>query len=406
MRVWVKCAGALAAVLWGSLVQAQPYDPPPSAFTAYWDVPAFKDFPYKGPATAKGVLFWSHGVSGQNLQYHVAPPDVIKDFARAGWDIVKIQRNNTHEHGWSASGTKHVADLVERVKKAREQGYKHVIAAGQSYGGAISLEASARTDLLFGVIAFAPGHGSDACGSQAGFSMRRISDNLQRQLVDAIHAVKAPRVSVLMADGDECQGFNEPSKIIKDALKRTPSQFLQFDASMPVRGHGAASTAQFRAWYGKCLLGFLDPGQQPPAKETRCPHPEFSSFLFDSGYKLPSPGSPADPRTRLVGPWGGSYTQVNAALNTAAIARDICVAIESATDQQLSTRMAFGAGPEKKLSMTTAKRTFAREGNTFVYKGNDAYRVVLTPSGEGILNVSITSTDGKSSWAGTLKPGC
>ena len=109
---------------WSMTAAAQPYAPPPSDFTAYWDVPAFKDFPYKGPAQANGVLFWSHGVAGKDPQYHVPPPEIIKDFARAGWDVVKIQRNNLHENGWTASGRQHVADLVERVKKAHEQGYK------------------------------------------------------------------------------------------------------------------------------------------------------------------------------------------------------------------------------------------------------------------------------------------
>jgi dienelactone hydrolase len=384
-----------------SAALAQPYDPPPSNFTAYWDVPAFKDFPYKGPDKATGVLFWSHGVAGQLPQYQYAPPEVIKDFARAGWDVVKIQRNYTHEHGWSTSGTKHVADLVERVKKARDQGYKYIIAAGQSYGGAISLEASARTDLLFGVIAFAPGHGSDACGTQAGFSSRRISDNLQRQLSDTITAIKSPRVSVLMADGDECQGFNEPSKLIKAALERTASHFLQFDATMPVRGHGAAGTGQFRAWYGKCLLAFLDPGQQPAAKETRCPNPSpVPSFLFDDGYKLPTPGEVE--AKKLMGGWSGGFASAAAPASRS----DICVAVEWQDNTRLTTLVAYGAGPEKKNSMVTVKREFVIEGGAFVHKGSNAYRMVLTPANDGSLGLSITSADGRNNWTGTLKRGC
>src|SRR5262245_47162790 len=78
---------------------AQPYDPPPSNFTAYWEVPGFKDHPYLGPEKAKGAVLWSHGVAGQQIQYSAPPPDVLRDFARTGWDIIKIQRNNTHEQG-------------------------------------------------------------------------------------------------------------------------------------------------------------------------------------------------------------------------------------------------------------------------------------------------------------------
>jgi dienelactone hydrolase len=396
----------LAAVfaLGSAAPQAQPYDPPPSNFTAYWEVPGFKDHPYLGPDKAKGAVLWSHGVAGQQIQYTAPPPDVLRDFARAGWDIIKIQRNNTHEQGWSASGTKHVTYVVERARKARAEGYKHVIAAGQSYGGAISLEASARSEDLFGIIAFAPGHGSDACGSNAGFSARRISDNIQRQLIDAITAVKAPRVVVLMADGDECQGFNEPSRIINEALQKIPGKFLQFDASMPVRGHGAASTGQFRAWYGKCLLDFLEPAKEPAAKQTDCPHPAAPRFLLDAGYKFPvAPSTAAQAQAKLVGAWGGTYASESSNVDRD---RDICVAIESASPQQLTALAAFGAGPERKWSMLTVRRNLAANGSDFVYSGNNAYKLVLTPAGDEQMRLTITSVDGKNTFTGTLKRGC
>lgn len=385
-------------------VSAQPYDPPPSSFTAYWEVPGFKDHPYRGPEKATGVVLWSHGVAGQHVQYQAPPPDVLRDFANAGWDIVKIQRNNTHEQGWSASGTKHVAYVVERARKARSDGYKRVIAAGQSYGGAISLEASARSDDFFGIIAFAPGHGSDACGSNAGFSMRRISDNIQRQLVDAIAATRAPRVVVLMADGDECQGFNEPSRIIKEALERIPGKFLQFDASMPVRGHSAASTSQFRAWYGKCLMQFLDPAHEPPEKETRCEHPASPRFLLEAGYRFPvAPSTAEQAHAKLVGAWGGTYASETSAVERG---RDICIAIESASAQQLAGLAAFGAGPERRLSMATAKRYFMSEGDGFVYLGGNSYRMALTPGSDDTLRLTIRSANGQVTWTGTLKRGC
>jgi len=405
-RIIVTAALAVAAGLSAGLStpSAQPYDPPPSSFTAYWEVPGFKDHPYRGPATAKGAVLWSHGVAGQHIQYTAPPPDVLRDFAQAGWDVIKIQRNNTHEQGWSASGTRHVAYVVERARKARADGYKHVIAAGQSYGGAISLEASARSDDLFGIIAFAPGHGSDACGSSAGFSSRRISDNIQRQLIDAIGGVKAPRVVVLMADGDECQGFNEPSRIIHEALQRTPGQFLQFDATMPVRGHSAASTAQFRAWYGRCLLDFMDPAKEPAAKQTSCPHPPAPRFLLDAGYNFPvAPSTAAQANAKLIGAWGGQLVNTAVANDPG---QELCIAVESANPQQLGALAAFGTDPERKYSMTTVKRSFTPDGNDFVYKGGSAYRMALTPSGDDAMRVTITSADGKRSWSSTLKRGC
>ncbi len=382
--------------------RAQPYDPPASNFTAYWEVPGFRDHPYLGPEKARGAVLWSHGVAGQQIQYTAPPPDVMRDFARAGWDIIKIQRNNTHEHGWSTSGTKHVTYVVERARTARADGYKRVIAAGQSYGGAISLEASARSEDFFGIIAFAPGHGSDACGANAGLSYRRIADNLQRQLSDSILAARAPRIVVLMADGDECQGYNEPSRIILEALQRIPGKFLQFDASMPVRGHGAAATGQFRAWYGKCLLEFLDPGKEPAAKQTTCPHPAASRFLFDASYQFVVPTAAHD-HVRLFGGWGGRL--INDAV-PADPGQEFCLAVEASTRQEVTALAAFGTDTQRKLSMFTTRYRFANEGGGFVYKGRDAYRMALTPNGEENLRVAITSADGKRTWSGTLKRGC
>lgn len=407
VRAFIRCAAILAGVaLSAGPVAAQPYGGSPSDFVAYWDVPAYKDFPYKGPEKAKGVLFWSHGVSGTKVQYASAPPDIIKDFARAGWDIVKIQRNNLHERGWIASGLKHVADLVERIKKARDQGYKYVIAAGQSYGGAISLEASARTDLLFGVLSFAPGHGSDACEGGVD-TVRRIADNLQAQLAEAIVAVKAPRVVVSVAGKDGCQGYNDPSKIIHDSLDRLPSQFMQFDSSMPVQGHSAAYTAQFREWYGACVLAFLDPVRNPVAKEVRCPSPDPApNFLWPTKYKVPSAaavklGTAPD---AWLGGWGGAFRSET---TTSAYDREICVAVDKAAADKLTATVAFGAGPDRTGSMTTAGRTLTKEGAGYAYVASDGYRLALAPqTTTETLLLSITSAASKTNWTGVLKRGC
>ena len=381
---------------------AQPYDPPPSAFTAYWDVPAFKDFPYKGPNAARGVVFYSHGVSGQQVQYTSPPPEHVKDLARAGWDVVKIQRNNTHENGWSASGTRHVADLLERVQKAREQGYRKIIAAGQSYGGAISLEASRKTELLFGIIATGPGHGSDACGSRAGFSNSRISDNLQKRLADTIEESKAPRIVVVMAASDECQGFNNPTGMIRAALNKTPGQFVFLDDTMPVHGHGASHTNQFQLWYGACLLDFLNPDKMPREKEIRCQAPNpVPKFLFPSDFAPPAANPTGE---KLIGLWSGMLASGN---TSGASVQEVCVVIERVQGNTLTGLVSFGAGSERKLSMSWTRRSLQRAGDVFTYRQqSNAYQIVLTPSAAGAKNLSITSSNGNTTWETSLAPGC
>lgn len=405
MRGTMAALASLAIALVAPAASAQPYDGPPSAWTAYWDVPAFSDHPYKGAAAAKGVVFWSHGVSGKLALYDSPPPAIMRDFARAGWDVVKVQRNNLHENGWSVSGGRHVADLVERIEKAHAQGYRRIVAAGQSYGGAISIEASARTDRLFGVLATGPGHGSDTCGGSATGARggARLADTVQRQLADAISRMKAPRAIVVMAAKDECQGFNDPGPSIRAALAATPGKFLFLDEAMPLAGHTAAFLAQFRTWYGECIQRFLDPDLEPAGKETTCPHPAGDArFLFPANFRMPAQGAVG----RLSGPWSGVLEVEGAPRREG---QEVCVAVEteSTARGELVATIAFGAGTERKLSMSSSRRLLRRDGEGYTYAASaSAYRLSLSPAGSAELAISIVSSDGKVRYAARLRRGC
>jgi dienelactone hydrolase len=405
MRGTMAALASLAIALVAPAASAQPYDGPPSAWTAYWDVPAFSDHPYKGAAAAKGVVFWSHGVSGKLAQYDSPPPAIMRDFARAGWDVVKVQRNNLHENGWSVSGGRHVADLVERIEKAHAQGYRRIVAAGQSYGGAISIEASARTDRLFGVLATGPGHGSDTCGGSATGARggARLADTVQRQLADAISRMKAPRAIVVMAAKDECQGFNDPGPSIRAALAAAPGKFLFLDEAMPLAGHSAAYLAQFRTWYGECIQRFLDPDLEPAGKETTCPHPAGDArFLFPANFRMPAQGAVG----RLSGPWSGVLEVEGAPRREG---QEVCVAVEteSTARGELVATIAFGAGTERKLSMSSSRRLLRRDGEGYTYAASaSAYRLSLSPAGSAELAISIVSSDGKVRYAARLRRGC
>lgn len=302
--------GAIAGIAGGLFflsvgAGADHYSGPPSDFTAYWAVPAFADFPPKGPETAKGVIFWSHGVSGQNPQYHFHPPELMRFAARGGWDIIKVQRNNLHEKAWSVTGPKHVADLVQRIAEAKKQGYKAVIAAGQSYGGVISLEAGAVTTDLHAVLAFAPGHGSDA----REVSSSRRFDMLAGMLMDVIARQKGGRVVVMIAEGDDLHPFDIRGSKLRDTLAKLNLPFVQFDETMPIKGHGAASTTQFITWYARCLGDFIDPAKTPKAGETECKAPQPApKFILPANVagKPPTPDMPLA-LARISGEWSGRW---------------------------------------------------------------------------------------------------
>lgn len=380
-----------------SPASSQPYNPPEGS-PAYWETPGFREHPISGPQDARGIVFWSHGVNGKNVQWKGKPAPYIKAFASNGWDIVKINRNNLHECGWTCSGVKHVADLKQRAQKARAEGYKHIVAAGQSYGGAISLEAAEVPGLIDVVIAAAPGHGSDACGSGSGAG--RISDTLTGQLVTSIAKVKSPRIVLTMADGDECMGFNNPTAALRQALVKSGTQFVFLDDQMPIRGHGAANSHQFAAWYQLCLVSFANPQNTPDGKETRCAPPDpVPRYLLTAGFTLPTM-QPANIES-MIGSWSGEYSVGRQRT------RNICVAVTDQENSAIRARSFWGAGPKNDLSMNRSPmRRFEETGDgVFLYKrGKYRMRLARGDSSDS-LELLIVAASGREFQA-TLKRGC
>ena len=372
------------------------YGPPEGAAQAYWQVAAYKDRPVVGPEDAEGVLLWSHGVAGRNVQWRHPPPRFVKRFAGAAWDVIKVNRNNLHENAWNVSGPKHVADLQERARKARQDGYERVILGGESYGAAISIEAAAMPGIADGVIAIAPGHGSDACGKGSGHARR--ADRLPGLLNRALERNKAPRTVLMVADGDECVGFNRPHASYRKTLNAGRSSYVFLDDTMPVRGHGAGNTRQFNAWYGRCILNFLDDLDAPAPGETLCRTPSpVPAYLLPSGYRPPADGGPGS----FLGAWSGAYSIGKRGT------RNICILVEQEFPGGFMARTAFGAGSQRKASMATYRRLFdtGSGGRRFVYKSGKYSMTVAADPDRTDVSLLIRDKKGKEYRTG-LKRGC
>lgn len=369
----------VACILLASPTVAQPYDGPPDG-AAYWTVQAFKDFPIKGPQTAKGAVFWSHGVAGRQKQYHVAPAPIMLRFARAGWDVIKVQRNPTHERGWIPSGLRHVGDLVERVNQAKADGYRQVIAAGQSYGGAISIEASGKTTAIDSVIALAPGHGSDATnGSNA-----RLFDQLTDQLIGAINRNQASRIVVMIAEGDVLHPHEIRGPKLRAALQTRNKPFVLFDEQMPLKGHGAGGTLQFDQWYGACVFAFLT-AVKSPVGEKQCEGPAMvGKFALPRDEKVLTPAAniPAN-LAALSGRWSGTMTGGYL----------VMLIFEQVDTNQ--AKFVYATVPEKG-SPSWARRTAVFEGAKLASRiAGSQFSIVFEPPGpDGVLNATVTGTNG------------
>src|SRR5260370_34310699 len=136
------------------------------AMDAYGTEPAYESYPAKGSDKALGLVIWNHGVDGQLPQYKGPPIPAIEGLAARGWDVIKLNRNPVWENSWANAGQRHVARVAEEVAAARKEGYRRIVVAGQSYGGAIALAAAGAIDPLWAVIATAPGTGQEMRGDR------------------------------------------------------------------------------------------------------------------------------------------------------------------------------------------------------------------------------------------------
>jgi pimeloyl-ACP methyl ester carboxylesterase len=351
---------------------------------AYWTEYGFCKIAVRGPGKAKGLVFWSHGVDGTNEQFRGVPPLIMLRLAENGWDVVKINRNNLYERCGSQSvgsmsscregGLKHVADLVERARRARAQGYDKIIAAGQSFGGAISLEAAARApDLFYGVVALSPTQSSDV--GDGRFSSGAYA-SLDRQLLDVLARIHSRLVIALPpADALSPNRYNDPiGPKVRPVLSADGIPFIQFDETLPINGHAAGTTEQFNAWFGVCIRDFLDPAKSPPNGETKCRSPSpVPRFLRPVNMTIPAPGTAG--ADRWLGVWQGAFNEDQ---------RDFAIIVEKVEGDTAVVVYSVGAGPGHDHSMGWNRYSKARlDGNKIsINRGGDR-TMELTLSADG-----------------------
>jgi pimeloyl-ACP methyl ester carboxylesterase len=362
---------------------------------AYWSEYGFCDLPVWGAARAKGLVLWSHGLAADREQFNDPPPPIIRALQLAGWDVIRINRNNLYEKSWESSGPKHRDDALERLRAAKAQGYRFVVLAGQSYGGTISIEASAKSAEVDGVLAFSAGHGSDA--NQGAFGGRERYRTLTGMLLKTMAAQKAGRVVVLTAGGDQLQPDRVPGggfgAQLRAALNATGRPYVAFDENTPVRGHGAGTTNQFAAWFGGCVQRFLDPAQAVSAGETVCQPPDpLPRFLLPANLKRPAPGATGP--ARWLGAWEGTYVENG---------RDFMLVVEAVNESAATVVYATGSGPHGDMNMDSDRYTDAKvAGDKLIIDRGDGRTITLVRAGDGLSLSAEYKQPDKPSFTGTL----
>lgn len=238
MDIWKAGSGLLAALV--PLLAAS------AAHAQLWLDPAYPNRPALGPAKAVGAVIWSHGRSVDSEDSTAPTPPYMAELRQGGWDTFRFNRMRASDTLANSS-----RGLAEEVHKLKQQGYRQVALAGQSFGGFLSLMAADSSDEVDAVIATAPA----AYGSFSEFydSWRNNATKLYPLLEEVRHA----RVMVFYFHGDDFDpgGRGEQSRQI---LTQRQLPFVVVDQPPHLTTHWAASTPQFAKLYGNCILGFLD----------------------------------------------------------------------------------------------------------------------------------------------------
>ena len=229
---------------------------PPTSNTCFWTDRAFKNIQERGPANAAGIILWSHGqAANRQRSWQFGAPPIIRLFADRGWDVVLAQRNERCSGNWNERGREYVANLVEEVAKAKNAGYRRIIVAGQSFGAATALGATAMTKDIDGVISFALSHGRGSCRNPKTFRSEMIPFH-EQMIKTSIAESHIPRILISVGKDDHCVGVTF-TPLVAESLASKNIPYIHFDESMRQTGHGAAVSSEFATTYGECVLDFF-----------------------------------------------------------------------------------------------------------------------------------------------------
>lgn len=282
------------------------------AFAQYEVVQGFDDLPPKGPGSALGIVIWNHGVQNNDDLGKYPPPPYVRKLHAAGWDVIRIKRDPLFQGSrdqltnWVTSGQRHIARTVEEVERVKAQGYKRVVLAGQSVGGAITVETARRVE-VYAIVPSAPATGTatvDLGTSTAG-------NNGTAALYTALGDGKFERaVGIFPFADDYSSGAPDRGKRAREIMAGRGIPYLPLDdMSTILVGHTASGAPAMAGVYGDCLVKFLDPAIAPKGI-ARCGAeglPESTDLLADIATLKPAPMATGEWWKQYEGIWVGAW---------------------------------------------------------------------------------------------------
>ncbi|MBV9859586.1 MAG: alpha/beta hydrolase [Alphaproteobacteria bacterium] len=354
----------------------------------------------QGPEHAKGAVVWSHGRSITSEDAASPTPPYLTALRDGGWDVLRF--NRPRDEDTLSSSTQR---LVEKVAELKEQGYRRIVLAGQSFGAFLSLMAADASDDVDAVVATAPA----AFGSFDDFyDTWRLNAT---RLYPLLEKIKRARVMLFYFHDDDFDpgGRSEPSRAI---LSERGLGYAVIDQPAYLTGHWASGSGVFLRRFGSCIRDFSEAdglsgplhcsprwGQSPSA-ELQLPEevlgqtaaqPSRTEASAQGGSAMP--GSVPGIAPGGVDTWYGFYPN----------GREVLLAVDTVKGSDISAIYAIGPSIDKKYGASWTRRRGRIDEDAFVFeeKGRSTLKFEVRP--DGGLSATWTAADGKGSMSARLR---
>ena len=237
-------------VVWPGRETPEPPAPPgPLIQTGDYAFVPDPRFIWRGPQTAVGLYVWGHGQFNGVDSRGQQPQAYVRAFNNAGFDVVRFDRDPFHDYRDDAADW-----LRQGLATLRQQGWKKIVAGGQSRGAWTSLQMLETAGLADAVVAVSPAYFSG--GTDNTGDMYRLTQSVRSP---------ATRVAIMQFTGDiYLKDMDSRVGMYRDGLPSRVAALLTIDRPAGITGHGGGNTAAFAQGYANCLLRFvMDP--VPPA---------------------------------------------------------------------------------------------------------------------------------------------
>ncbi len=254
-------------------------------------VPAYPEAPLMGPAAAKGAIIYNHGYD-YDEDTSGEPPFFLDRVREAGWDVFTLLRpvlEDRDERG--------PAILEDKARSLRQQGYRRIVAVGQSYGAWISIEVAAHPGVLDAIIAMSPAR----YGEVPPASLRNA------EIVD-ISAKMAPTPTLMfLFAGDDFDPGGRGAGFTR-ILAAKGAGYAVVDQPAGFTGHSVGLSTAFAEVFAPCIIDFLA-APPPPGAFTCTPHRPSTAEVLSRFRKVERETAIAHSiASPFLGHWYGWYT--------------------------------------------------------------------------------------------------